>query len=211
MLEAFRQPQRDPAGERMVRRHDGADPVVEADERAQPRIVRQVVGERKIRFPADHGADRRVARQRDDAKLDAGVVHPESLDDSGQEAPGDAGGRHDGDLTAPQALERLDAGAHPLVILQGLADMADQHLARGRQPQAARQALEDRRSDLLLEHEDLPIDRRRRHVEAARGLPDRAAARHFIQVTQNTGVHLASSDWRHFRQRLPHRQTYASV
>jgi hypothetical protein len=89
----------------------------------------------------------------------------------------------DRDFAAPQALELLDLGLCACHFLQGLADMADQDLARGRQDQLFRQALEHRRSQLGFQRQDLPADGGRRDIEMAGGLADRSCPGHLVDIS----------------------------
>ena len=81
-----------------------------------------------------------------------------------------------GDLyrAPPQASEVLDLRQHPLGFGDLAARIAHEHLARGRQPHAARTALEQRRSDLGLEILNAAVHRRRRQIETLGRLSDRA-------------------------------------
>ena len=97
-------------------------------------------------------------------------------------AAGDAHG------AAAQSLEILDLRLHPLDVAVLLAQVVDEHLAGGRQPHAARPALEQLRAELLLEIHDSPVHRRRRDVELIGGLADRARARDLVDVSQDAQV-----------------------
>jgi hypothetical protein len=54
--------------------------------------------------------------------------------------------------------------------------------------ETARQALEDRRAEFLLDVLDAAVVRRGRHVQALGGPGDRADAGHFIDIAQQTQV-----------------------
>ena len=92
------------------------------------------------------------------------------------------------DLAAGKSLERLDLRLDPLMALQCLAHMRDQHFAGRGQPQAPRHALENRRSDLGLERQNLPVDRRRGDVEPCRSLADRSEPGNLVEVFQQPGM-----------------------
>nr|WP_240929821.1 hypothetical protein [Streptomyces coryli] len=62
--------------------------------------------------------------------------------------------------------------------------MREEDLARGRQPHAARQALEQRLAELLLQDQDLPVDGRRGDVKSGPRRADRPAAGHLVDVVQ---------------------------
>jgi len=109
-------------------------------------------------------------------------------DHLGQEARRQRLAGHHLHLAAPQALQLLDLRAHVRQLGGAAADVAHEQLARRRQAHAARQALEDRRAEFLLDVLDAAVDRRGRHVQALGGLADRADAGHFIDIAQQTQV-----------------------
>src|SRR5262249_43982100 len=83
---------------------------------------------------------------------------------------------------AAQAAQLLELGAGAAEILLPAAHALDQDLAGGGEAQAARQALEERRAELVLEFQDLAVDRRGRDVEAIGRAPDRALPRHLVEI-----------------------------
>ncbi|EGD07720.1 hypothetical protein XVE_4076, partial [Xanthomonas vesicatoria ATCC 35937] len=105
-----------------------------------------------------------------------------------------------GDLHMPpaQPLELVEALQRARIGLLPAAHIHQQQLAGGGQPQPAGQALEQLRAQFLLDLEDLPVDRRGRHVQHLRGLADTAAAGHFNEVTGEAGEgqHRAGLGWR---------------
>ena len=92
------------------------------------------------------------------------------------------------DLAGLLHLEAADAPLQALVILQHVPDMLDAEFAGSRQPQATRQPLEKRRPDLLLQRQNLPVDRRGRHIEPRGRLADRTAAGDLVDVKKASGV-----------------------
>ena len=99
--------------------------------------------------------------------------------------PVHGGDRH---LAAGETLERLDMRLDPLMALQGLADMGDQHFAGRGEPQPPRHPLEDRRAELVFQRQDLPVDRRRGNIELDRRLADRAQPGDLVEVFQQARV-----------------------
>ena len=67
--------------------------------------------------------------------------------------------------------------------------MIEHHLTQRRQAQAVVNAVKQRRPQLGFEVENLPVDRRGRHMQIFRRLADGTAADHFIEIAQNSGVH----------------------
>src|SRR5690242_20097925 len=74
----------------------------------------------------------------------------------------------DRDMAATEAAELLELGASPAIVLLPAAHALDQDLARRGKAEATRQALEERRAELVLELQDLSVDRRWRDVEPVR-------------------------------------------
>ncbi|MHC2313163.1 hypothetical protein ACVIHC_000209 [Bradyrhizobium diazoefficiens] len=88
----------------------------------------------------------------------------------------------DADGAAPVAGQGRDVRAEAVEVLEHVHDMPGQHLADRRQRQAARSALEQGGSNLLLELENLAADRRGGNVQDARRGPDRAGAADGVEV-----------------------------
>ena len=70
--------------------------------------------------------------------------------------------------------------------------MGQHHLTQRRQTQAVVDAVEQRRSQLGLQIENLPVHGRGSHMQVLGRLADGAAANHFIEIAQNSGVHARS-------------------
>jgi hypothetical protein len=69
-----------------------------------------------------------------------------------------------------------------------LADVVHEELAGGGEPHAARQALEQRCAEFVLQVEDAAVDGRGRHVQPLGRLADAAGAGHFVDVAQEAQV-----------------------
>ena len=87
---------------------------------------------------------------------------------------------------APQTFEVLDLRFHALGFAALLAQIIDENLAGGGQPDAARQPFEQRRVEFFLEIGDAAVDRRGGDVELLGRLADRAGARHGVDIVQNS-------------------------
>jgi hypothetical protein len=77
---------------------------------------------------------------------------------------------------------------HALGVVQHVDHVRRDDLAHRCQPQPLRQALEQRGADVLLPLQQLPVQRRRRDVQPARRLADRAAAPDRVEVAKAAGV-----------------------
>ena len=91
------------------------------------------------------------------------------------------------------------------LLPQCRSHVTDQHLARGREDQLSRQAQKQRRPEIILEGQDLPIDGGRRHIEPVRRLPDGTRPGHLVQIGQQTAMQHRGSAVR----ALPKRQRQA--
>ena len=93
------------------------------------------------------------------------------------------------DVAAACAFELFNAFAQRLVFAQRLAHMAEHHLAQRRQAQAVADAIKQRRAELSLQIQNLPVHRRRCDVQMLGRLANGATTHDFVKVTQNTGMH----------------------
>jgi hypothetical protein len=95
--------------------------------------------------------------------------------------------RDRGDAHAPLAPPDQPFEPRPqrLLVAQGLAHMRQQELARDRQPQPARQPLEQLDAILLLERQELAVDRRGGDPEPRRRAADRARACDRIEIAEH--------------------------
>jgi hypothetical protein len=83
----------------------------------------------------------------------------------GDEAPAHVLEDADTHVAAAHALERVHLRDGGTELLVHAPDLRQHHLARGGEPHAARQALEQRHPELLFEARDLPGDGGRRDVQ----------------------------------------------
>ena len=113
-------------------------------------------------------------------------------DVTGHEIGLDRLGTGDGDMAAPEAGEVGHLAAHPVKVGDLGADVLDQKFAGRVEAHAARQALEDRRAEFLLEPLDPPVERRRGDVHVFRRLADRTGFCHRLDQGQSRQVlHIA--------------------
>lgn len=68
--------------------------------------------------------------------------------------------------------------------------MTREHFTRGGQRESGGEPLEKRRADLGFELEQLPVDRRRRHMQLPRGFTNRIAAANRIEIAQGACVNV---------------------
>ena len=92
-------------------------------------------------------------------------IDPEPVDGARQEVDQQRIDRRDRDMAGARRLEIVNRHPHTVEIVQRIRDVAQQQFARDREPHAAGQAIEERRPQLVLEIEDLPVDRAGRDVE----------------------------------------------
>ncbi len=112
-----------------------------------------------------------------------------------------AGDPHGAADEAAQLFDLRGGGPH---LHHAAPDRDEQHLAGRCQPHAARQALEQGGADLLLEFEDLPIERRRGDVQVLRGFSNGPVA--------GDGVDIGVGAWRlKHRAGRPRFETMTSV
>ena len=97
--------------------------------------------------------------------------------------------RDDADVAAHRAAQARDLRPRALVFVLRLAHVAQQQLAGRRRAHAAPAALEQRHAHLVLEPQDLPVDRRGGDAQRIGGLADRAVARDMVEIAQDRGVH----------------------
>ena len=120
---------------------------------------------------------------------DVGIERRHLPDDLRQEADEQRFERHDADLAAHRVADAGDFRPRALELLLRVAHVAQQHLARRGQAHAVAAALEERHAHLVLEPQDLPVDRGGGDVERVRRLADRAVPGDMIEVAQDRGVH----------------------
>ena len=81
-------------------------------------------------------------------------------------------------MAAPFAAQVGNLAAHPFKVAQLGLNMLHQQLARRVQPDATRQAFEDRAAEIVLEMLDSPVQRRAGDVHVLGGAADRTGAGH---------------------------------
>ncbi len=179
----------------MPRVQDGHELLLDHDRALDVGLRRQVEHQRPGRSRSC-AARRRPARgpRCATSKATSGCALRNSHDHTRQELRRQRLAGHQAHAAAPQALQLLDFRAHPLQVGGAAADVAHEEFARRRQPHAARQALEDRRAELVLDVLDAAIHGGGCHVQPLGRLADRARAGHFVDVAQKTQmVHAAGS------------------
>src|SRR5262249_43993703 len=93
------------------------------------------------------------------------------------------------DRAAPQALQGIELRAYPFELAQALLGVTQQDLARRRELDAARVALEQRHAELVLELLHLATERRLRDMQFLGRLADRAVARDRCEIAQAGVAH----------------------
>ena len=126
-----------------------------------------------IRVPFDNRPQDRLRGLGMDRVADTRMAAPQVGDDAGQQRVGQKLQAHHDRRAAPQTAQRVDLGDRRFELAMQPAGGAKQQLAGGGQPHPARQALEQRNAEVALELENLPVDRRRRHVQMLGRAPDR--------------------------------------
>jgi hypothetical protein len=106
-----------------------------------------------------------------------------------QQAGHDALDDPQADLAAPEPAQVVDPGAGAVEVAKNAVAVPRQHLAGHRELDAHLRALEQHCIDLVLELGDLPADRRRRDMQAVRGLADRAEFGDFVEIAQREETH----------------------
>ena len=120
------------------------------------------------------------------SKPTSGCVLPELADHAGQKPRRQRLAGDQAHAAAAQALQFLDLRAHTLQVGGAATDVAHEQLAGRGQAHAARQSLEYRRAELVLDVLDPAVHRRGRHVQPLGRLADRADAGHFVDVAQKS-------------------------
>ena len=95
----------------------------------------------------------------------------------------------DGHLTADDAAQVVDVAAQPGEVVQGSLRMAQHEPPGVGQPHAVRAPFEQRRAEMVLELQDLPVDGRRGDVQPFRGTADRPFLGHRLEVPQHRRMH----------------------
>lgn len=150
--------------------------------------ARQGEGQAEVDRATAHRLGYRLGTEQGDADGDVRVAFAHRLEHAGQQVAGhrfDGGDLH---MAGAQALQRVQFGTHALHVLQDHGDVAREDLPGSGQAQAAGQAVEQRRADLVLQLEDLPVHRRRGDVQAPRGFADRMAAANHVEVVDRGRV-----------------------
>ena len=172
----------------MVGRHDRDDALFQRHQRLEIREKRRPEHQDEIDLVGGERRHRLLVVGDLDVECDQRVPLAELADLARQEierqrlAAGDAHG------AAAQSFQVLDLRLHALDVAALLAQIMDEHLARGGEPHAARPALEQRRAEFVLQIHDAAIHRRGRDVELIRRLADRARTRDLVDVSQNPQV-----------------------
>lgn len=175
MAEAVAQPDRPGLRrQRMPRAHQRAEGLVSGEERMQLRRRRRLQDQGEIGLERRQGRHGLRVIANLDHEADLGEPGPVGLDLLGHHLRDEglaAGERH---VTAAHPRKIGDLRPHPVEIRHLVADVPREELAGRVEPHPLRQALEDRRAELVFEILDLPRQGRGRQVQPLRGAPDRA-------------------------------------
>ena len=87
------------------------------------------------------------------------------------------------------AFERVELGAHQVVVMQRAAHMLLQPLTRSVESHPAGNAVKQLGAQLLLQAQDLTVDRARGHKQVVCGLAYRATTGDLKKILQYNGMH----------------------
>ena len=87
---AIGKPKRMAPGQRMLRRHDGAEGEIVAGDNAQPRAVGRIIGQRQVGFAGQNGVGHLVERQHPHAQKDARMLVEHAAEKSRQRTGGES-------------------------------------------------------------------------------------------------------------------------
>ena len=127
-------------------------------------------------------------------QLDRRIAADHSLEHGRQKLGVQALDGDDANLAATQATQRIEFVSQALLILEHVDHMPGEQFARGGEAKTLRTAIEQRRAELALQCQQLPVDRRRGHMQPARCLADRPAAPDGVEIAQRAGVDLHGRD-----------------
>src|SRR5665213_953953 len=173
-----------PARERMVRLHNGADLQLDAGAPAHAAARWRIEHEPDIRFIRAERGDELLAVHHVNGEVNSWIAIVEFAEDPRQEFGGDTFDGYDRDISLSQSAKIVDVRSDGRKFPQCIADMFNQHLARGSQANAPRKSLEQLGPKRLFQVEELSIDGRRRDVEAVCSLADRAKPRDGVKVSE---------------------------
>ena len=168
----------------------------DADRHADFRFDRDVAATRRIKTdadidrPLDHGADDCRARRNVDRVGDARKLAMELAEHAGQEIARYAVFAGNGDVPAAESAQIVDLGDGAVEVALERQGMAVEHLARGCETHSFREPLEQLALKLVLELEDLPVDRGGRDVQRFRRLPHRAVPHRLAEISERDQVHM---------------------